>query len=86
ELAVGSCQFALTSIFSPLTLLSLYSFPLSYNSSEGFSFRSLHYMIFYFLKELFSFTISDPLYNLGVLTLLNFSFPVRQNRSDFFFD
>ena len=35
-----------------LNRVSLYSFPLSYNLPEGFSFRSLRYMIFYFLKEL----------------------------------
>jgi hypothetical protein len=40
--------------FPLLNRVSLYSFPLSYNLPEGFNFRSLHYMIFYFLKELFA--------------------------------
>lgn len=45
-----------------LNRVSLYSFPLSYNAPEGFSFRSLRYMIFYFLKELFRFPFTVPLF------------------------
>ena len=69
-----------------LNRVSLYSFPLSYNLPEGFSFRSLRYMIFYFLKELVaSLSQIRFLYLLTSYVVIKLSFSVRQNRSDFSF-
>jgi hypothetical protein len=57
-----------------LNRVSLYSFPLSYNLPEGFSFRSLRYMIFYFLKELFASLSQIRFIILELLHSLTFHF------------
>jgi len=68
-----------------LNRVSLYSFPLSYNLPEGFSFRSLRYMIFYFLKELFASPSRFRLYFFTSCVVIKLSFFVRLNRSGFSF-
>ena len=68
-----------------LNRVSLYSFPLSYNLPEGFSFRSLHYMIFYFLKELCASPSRFRLYFFTSCVVIKLSFFVRLNRSGFSF-
>lgn len=68
-----------------LNRVSLYSFPLSYNLPEGFSFRSLRYMIFYFLKELCASPSRFRLYFFTSCVVIKLSFFVRLNRSGFSF-